>query len=179
MRRGAAAAARSKQEQGVNYGTFFLSLREAQPHLFQADKARQAHRARDQGRHARGAHRPVGGGRQHLRRQKVHRRRIRQGGGAGDLAEPQPRPAGHQDRQRRADRPHGLFQRQIRGRRPPADGHHDVRPAGRGQDHPVRQAGDAAQKAGQKAAVGGGRHLPPRRHPPIAGGGGQGGRARV
>lgn len=48
--------------------------------------------------------------------------------------------------------------------RPPARHHYDVRPAGRGQDHPCRQAGLPAEVPGPPPPAGGGGYLPPCSH---------------
>ena len=78
------------------------------------------------------------------------------------MESPDPRPAGGQDRQRGADRPHGR-----RGSPPPVyqeqgpDRFDALRPAGQRQDHPRRQAGQVLPQAGPPAAAGGLRYLPP------------------
>ena len=74
-----------------------------------------------------------------------------------------------QDRQRRADRAHGQREPEDHDRFPAADRRDAGRPAGRGQDHQRRKAGGLIEKAGQKSAARGLRHLPSRRHQAAAG----------
>ena len=114
--------------------------------------ARQADRGRRRPRDARDPPRPARGRRQLQGRQGVHRA----GAGAlprrGRAREPQSRPAGREDRQRGARRADGRREPRPRLRRLGPDRDPDGRAAGLGQDDRLREARQAARRAGQEAS---------------------------
>ena len=61
---------------------------------------------------------------------------------------------------------HGVGLHQAHLLAPAAHGHHDGRPAGLGQDHRLRQAGQVPARRGQEPGHGGRRRLPSGRHRP-------------
>ena len=139
-----------------------FALGKASRHARGCSSARRPDRGRHQQGHARDPPRAARGRRQLQGRQAVHE--LGQGARARDRDHQaaQPGPAGHQDRQRRADRADG---RPVGGDHvlaAPADRDPDGRPAGLRQDHRHGQAGEAAQ--GAERLVRGRRRL--RRLPP-------------
>ncbi len=141
---------------------------------------RQADRGRRQQGDAPGAPGAARGRRQLQGRQAVHR------GGQGARARArrarlaQPRPAGGEDRLRRADDADGRGGARPRTRQARADRDPDGRPAGLGQDHRLRQARAPPARGAQDGRGGGGlRRLPARRGRPAGQGRRPGRRPRV
>jgi hypothetical protein len=121
----------------------------------------------DRGQHPggspRGAGRPPRGRRQLQGRSVLRRARPREGRGARGPPEPHPRPAGREDRARRAGGPPGRGGASAHDGAPAADGDHGARPSGVGQDDERREARAPLPARGIPTAAGRGRRLPARR----------------